>query len=158
MKKLLFLLLSILLLSGCEKKTLSHEYLTVEAQDNLIVIPTSKVSETATYVNYDLEGVTIQFILVRGTDGEIHFALNTCQSCNPSPDAYFVQEGEYFICQNCKNRFHVNEVGKTKGGCNPTPITYEEKEDTIELKLSDVEKLKSMFENWNGPTKNSISL
>ena len=30
-------------------------------------------------------------------------AFNTCQVCNPSPKAYFVQNGKNFICQNCKN-------------------------------------------------------
>lgn len=100
-----------------------NKQLTVKAnEDNNIILDTSNITSTATFVNYDDEGIIIQFILVRGTDNKVRIALNTCQVCNPSPKAYFIQEGEYLVCQNCGTKFHINKIGIEKGGGNPTLV------------------------------------
>ena len=69
-----------------------NKQLTVKAnEDNNIILDTSNITSTTTFVNYDDEGIIIQFILVRGTDNKVRIALNTCHVCNPSPKAYFIQ-------------------------------------------------------------------
>ena len=82
----------------------------------------------------------------------VRIAFNTCQACNPAPNAYFVQVGEYLQCQNCGNKFHIDKIGEEKGGCNPAPV--EEKEETDNQIIIDkdyVATYKEKFENWNGP-------
>jgi uncharacterized membrane protein len=37
------------------------------------------------------------------------------------------------VCQNCGNRFRIDQIEKIKGGCNPVPIL---KEDTTDLEAS----------------------
>lgn len=112
-----------------------NKYLTVKAnEDNNIILDTSNITSTTTFVNYDDEGIIIQFILARGTDNKVRIALNTCQVCNPSPKAYFIQKGEYLVCQNCGTKFHINKIGIEKGGCNPTPVE-EKKKKIIKLLL-----------------------
>lgn len=155
-----FLLIALFSLIGCESTAnqeteINHKFITVEAnEEDKIVIETEKVTSTATFVNYETEGVIIQFIVVRGTDGVVRIAFNTCQACNPSPNAYFIQEGEYLECQNCKNKFHIDQIGEEVGGCNPAPvIEKEETSNQIILDKSYVDTYIEKFENWNGPTK-----
>lgn len=93
----------------------------------------------------------LQFVVVRGSDGKVRIAFNTCQACNPSPLAYFVQKGEYLECQNCGNRFHIDKVGLERGGCNPALV--EEKEDGYQQMVMDtdyVSSYKEKFRNWKG--------
>lgn len=132
--QLILILILILTVNGCSTKTketkkqIENKYLTVKAnEDNNIILDTSNITSTATFVNYDDEGIIIQFILVRGTDNKVRIALNTCQVCNPSPKAYFIQEGEYLVCQNCGTKFHINKIGIEKEGCNPTPVEKNKK-------------------------------
>ena len=152
MKKII--LMSIIffsLLTGCSKK-IENQFITVEAKDDEIIIDTKDINDNITFVNYEVDGITIQFIVVRGSDGNIRIAFNTCQVCNPSPNAYFIQKGNYIECQNCGNRFHIDRIGVENVGCNPATIEeMEELEDKIILKTSYVDTFKEKFENWNGP-------
>ena len=164
MKKLLIILIlfiNILGLAGCVKEkneeVLSkNNFVTVKPDTNgKIIIDTKDITSTATFVNYkvdEIDGVTIQFIVVRGTDGKVRIAFNTCGACNPSPNAYFIQVGEYLQCQNCDSKFHIDKIGEEKDGCNPAPV--EEKEETdnhIIISQAYADSYKEKFANWNGP-------
>lgn len=152
---LILILILVLTVNGCSTKTkeakkqVENKYITVKAnEDNNIILDTSKITSTATFVNYDDDGIIIQFILVRGTDGKVRIALNTCQVCNPSPKAYFIQEGEYLVCQNCGTKFHINKIGIEKGGCNPTPVEEKQEEDNkIIISKDYIDTFKSKFKN-----------
>ena len=132
-----------------------NKQLTVKAnEDNNIILDTSNITSTATFVNYDDEGIIIQFILARGTDNKVRIALNTCQVCNPSPKAYFVQEGEYLVCQSCGTKFHINKIGIEKEGCNLTPVEEKQEEDNkIIISRDYVDTFKSMFKDLKEKTK-----
>ena len=140
----------IIFLVGCEsKEKIVKAKLNKEGN---IVIEKKDIKEKATFISYEVDGVTIGFIVERGTDGKVRVAFNTCQSCSPSPNAYFLQEGEYFQCQNCGNKFHVDEIGVSKGGCNPAPVEeMTEDDDTIIISSEYAKTYKEKFENWNGP-------
>lgn len=106
-----------------------------------------------------MDDVTIQFILVRGSDGVVRIAFNTCQVCNPSPNAYFVQKGDYFECQNCGAKFHIDDLGIISGGCNPTPVIEKtETENKIIIDKTYVESFKNKFVNWNCSVDSEIDL
>ena len=116
-----------------------------------IEIRADEVSSRASYFDYDADGITVELFAVRASDGSIRLALNTCQVCNGSPYAYFVQEGDDFVCQNCMNRFASTDVGLVSGGCNPVPITrdvYTEQDGFITLPSSFLEQNAYRFENW----------
>ena len=119
-----------------------------------IIIDTSGITETARYINYESGGSTIQLIAVRASSGEVRICLNTCQACTPSPMAYFIQDGNQFICQNCLNAFATDQLGLEHGGCNPTPI--EEKtvsSDQIIIPTAYLDQYSANFANWRGPTE-----
>lgn len=159
MKKFLSILaiFSIFILYGCDKQEeveKKNNIITVNPVDGKLVIDTTNITSDVTFVNYDSNGVIIQFIVVRGTDGEVRIAFNTCQACNPSPRAYFVQEGEYLKCENCASLFHIDKIGIEKDGCNP--IVVEEKEvteDKIIITTDYADTLRDKFVNWNGITE-----
>lgn len=170
MKKLLLvILLMCILVTGCSSskensnsnKSSKEDYVVLKAEkaeldlNGNIVIDKNSVTKKVSYINYSVDGVEIGFIVVKGTDGKVRIAFNTCQACSPSPNAYFLQKGQYIECQNCKNRFHIDEIGEESGGCNPTPV--EEKIDEADKVIIDsgyVKTLKEKFENWNGPKIN----
>lgn len=159
MKKfiLVFIIISIILCTGCstndqkKQSKVNAVKATLDINGN-IIINKDEIDDTATFLSYEVDGVTIGFIVVKGTDGDIRVAFNTCQSCNPSPNAYFIQKGEYFECQNCGNRFHVDQIGVEKGGCNPAPVEkMVDEEGTIKISSEYAKTYKENFENWNGP-------
>jgi uncharacterized membrane protein len=71
----------------------------------------------------------MEVIAVRASDGTIRTALNTCQVCYRSGRGFYKQVGEVLVCQNCGNRFKVDQVELVRGGCNPIPILEGEKSD-----------------------------
>lgn len=116
-----------------------------------LVIQAEEIGTEASYFDYDADGVTIQVFAVRASNNTVRLALNTCQVCSGSPYAYFEQDGDTFICQNCKNRFSSTDVGKVSGGCNPVPITaevYTEQDGAISIPSSFLEDSAPRFRNW----------
>lgn len=165
MKKILIILtlFCIFSLTGCSKSTdvktttdteIMNDFITatLNNEDN-IVIDTTNITSTATLINYEVDGVIIQIIVIRHTDGTIGVAFNSCEACNISPNGYFIQKGDYFECQNCGTRVSIDKIGIVAGECNPFPATeYKEEENTITLSKEYVESFKSYFEDWNGIT------
>lgn len=90
--------------------------------EGVVAISKSTISAETSYYNFDADGTTVQLIALAGADGTPHIAFNTCQSCNPSPQAYYVQEKDALICQNCGFDFAPEDVGVAAGGCNPMQI------------------------------------
>ena len=158
MKKKVFSFLIIfatLLSTACTKKEATNNFMELKKDiKKEIEINTEKITIDVTFANYEVDGVIIQFILVRGTDGVVRIAFNTCQACNPSPTAYFVQKGEYLECQNCKNKFHIDKIGIEKGGCNPAPVEKKTiKGEKIIVDADYVKSFKEKFVNWKGQVK-----
>lgn len=96
-----------------------------------IKIAKSGVTQTASFYQYVTKGgMLMEVLAVKATDGTIRTALNTCQVCYSSGRGYYVQQGRTLVCQNCGNRFDIDQVGKIKGGCNPIPIVGKDRQDT----------------------------
>ncbi len=135
--------------SNENKESTENKSINLEGDESgNIVIDTTNIGSKATFYNYNVDGTTIRLFAVKASDGTIRMAFNTCQVCNPSPKAYFVQNGKNFICQNCKNSFATDNIGKERGGCNPIPITANERidsENTITITKQFIESYKNNF-------------
>lgn len=121
------------------------------AKDTDIVIPVNSVTDVAAFYPAEINGTKLEVIAVKASDGSIRTAFNTCQVCFSSGRGYYKQEGSNLICQNCGNRFRMDEVEVTRGGCNPVPITSEYKEvseDTITISKDFLEQATVIFQNW----------
>lgn len=110
MKSLLFALLFVALIP-----------LAARADDDMIKIPLKDVSSTATFYKLDVDGVTVKYFLVKSPDGTVRSALNACDVCFREKKGY-KQDGEFMICVNCGQKFHLSRIGMVKGGCNPHPV------------------------------------
>ena len=166
MKKILVIVISLLLIVGCNKEE-THEHKVParlkEVTENIvkanlneegnIVIEESEITDKAVYIDYKYNDVTIGLLAVRNSEGKVIVVVNTCQSCGGSPYAYFVQVGDKIQCQNCGNLFAIDELDNlVPDGCNP--IAIEDRTDKNGQIIIGVNQLKSIvdkFENWQGP-------
>ena len=155
-KILVYVLLALaLVLSACgSSETVSSAFQDAELDDNGdIVIRETDISTDATFINYDVDGVTVQFIAVQDSSGAVRLGYNTCQSCSPSPRAYFAQDGDRLVCQNCGLSFSAENVGAGGYGCNPAAVTDAVRaEGTITVPASGAAAMAGRFANWQGPT------
>jgi hypothetical protein len=89
----------------------------------------SEINDKVKFYPYEADGVYMEVLAIKANDGSIRTALNTCQICFNSGQGYYKQEGNKLVCQNCGNRFGVDDVEIVRGGCNPVPILGENKSD-----------------------------
>jgi len=123
----------------------------VAAKDEDLVIPVNEITEKASFFPVEMEGVNLEVLAVKAPDGTIRTAFNTCQVCFASGRGHYKQDGDVLVCQNCGNRFHMSDVEVTRGGCNPVPITGDEKivdEDSITIPKEFLTEATVIFENW----------
>jgi len=121
-----------------------------EGQNDL-VIPANTITENASFIPVEVDGTKMEVIAVRDSKGEIRTAFNTCQVCNGSELAYYKQSGNQLVCQNCGNRFPMDEVGVSAWGCNPYPILGEQRitsGDSIIIPDKLLEYAKEVFSSW----------
>ena len=120
-------------------------------QNGDMVIQISDITETATYYGYDELDTYIEVLAVKSSDGTIRTAFNTCQVYYASGRGYYIQQGDDLICQNCGNRFRMNDVEVTRGGCNPVPISIDMKEitdATITIPKALFAEAEIIYANW----------
>lgn len=114
-----------------------------------LVIQKSDITETAKFIAVQADGTNMEVIAVKASDGTIRTALNTCQVCYDSGRGYYEQDGEELVCQNCGNRFDINEIGNTRFGCNPVPIIGQSEDgQTITIPGSFLADNAELFERW----------
>lgn len=158
-KYLIVILLIIPIITACtnskQSETIKNKFMMIKANsDNKVIINKNSITKNVTFLNYEVDGTIIQLIVAKSTDNKIKLAFNTCQSCNPSPNAYFIQKGEYLECQNCGSKFKIDEINVKKHGCNPLPVEEkEENKNQIIINKSYIEKYKTKFINWKGKIK-----
>ena len=159
--KFLPLMLAIVTLTACgstatqEKieESDSVRYITPTVDNGKISIDLDTLSEHALYVNYDSDGINIQMIAVNASDGSSRLSLNTCQACNPSPKAFFMECDGKLVCQNCGNIFTMDSVGIAAGGCNPMNISYEIVNGNLNVNVADLDNYADAFSSLDGPVE-----
>lgn len=100
----------------------SAENVTSIKKGGYLAIPIADLSQTASFYKADLDGTEIELVALKDSKGNLRTAFNACQFCYSSGKGYYVQDGNYLVCQNCGNSFTIDQVGIASGGCNPWPI------------------------------------
>jgi len=116
-----------------------------------ITIDKSAVTEKAAFYPYQSSDTYMEVIAVRASDGTVRTAFNTCQICFDSGRGYYEQDGDVLVCQNCGNRFTIDQIEVIKGGCNPVPIFENDKTETEEMvAISDdvMADYSTLFSKW----------
>ena len=153
--------MSLLVLTACSSNTATktQETAAVKSENNSksaqadsdLVIPVSDISEKVSFYPVEADGTKMEVLAVKAPDGTIRTAFNTCQVCYSSGRGYYIQEEDVLVCQNCGNRFAMDDVEVTRGGCNPVPITEEYKtvdEETITVSKDYLAEATTIFANW----------
>ena len=86
------------------------------------VIPISKLKNDVKFYSLNYNGANVEILAAIDKNGNPKVTLNTCQNCMGSPKAFFVQEGDSVVCQNCGIGHQIETIGTAKRGCNPIPI------------------------------------
>lgn len=85
------------------------------------------------YVYYE-GNKQVLFLAVMKPDGTVGVALDQCEICRPADwnkDAKgYAQQGENLFCKYCVTPITTNSVN-TPGGCNPIPVPFSVRENTI---------------------------
>ena len=116
-----------------------------------VVINKNEIETSATFYPYEVDGIELELMAIKASDGTIRTAFNTCQICYSSGRGYYKQEGDVLVCQNCRNTFTADDVQVVAGGCNPVPIFDEDKTETDEsITISEafIRESKDIFLNW----------
>jgi hypothetical protein len=114
-------------------------------------IPKKEVTATVSFYPYKAGGVLMEVLALRAPDGSVRTAFNTCQVCYSSGRGWYTQKGEYLVCNNCGNRFLASQVELIKGGCNPVPITRDQKSEDanfITIPKALLAEAKPLFLKW----------
>lgn len=116
-----------------------------------IIITKEDITENMSLYPYEIDGINLEVMAVKAEDGTIRTAFNTCQICYSSGRGYYEQEGDYIVCQNCGNTYTSEDVEVITGGCNPVPITTDNKTesaDSITINRALLEEYQTIFANW----------
>ncbi len=149
---LIVVVLGLLILGYVLVKALSPGTPDAAAASGEIKIVKSDITGTVKFYPYKAGKTKMEVLAVKASDGTIRTAFNTCQVCFNSGKGYYKQEGDELVCQNCGNRFKLDQIEVIKGGCNPVPIMEENKTDdgaNIVIAKDFLEANKELFANWN---------
>jgi len=107
------------------------------AQGGALKIEMKDLSDKAQFYPVNVDGTAMEVL--------------ACQVCYSSGKGYYIQEGDNLVCQNCGNKFGVDQVEIKTGGCNPLPIFEDEKTTTsseITVPYETLKKSETFFANW----------
>lgn len=108
-----------------------------------ILIPLKKVSDGNLH-RYEYRakaGTPIRFIVIEKSPGAYGIGLDACEICGVSG---YIQRGDTIVCKLCDVVMNKATIG-FKGGCNPIPLSYEIKNQTILIHKLDLDGQESVF-------------
>jgi uncharacterized membrane protein len=111
----------------------------VKPANGAVTIPVAKVSDGAAhFFRFSDDGRDIGFFIVKGRDGALHVAFDTCDVCFKEKKGY-VQQGDFMVCRNCNQRFASDRIGPhAVGGCNPTYLPARQSAGNIVISVNDL--------------------
>lgn len=111
----------------------------------------ANLDKDAQFFTYQTEDGKIGLLAVKDSTGAVRVALDTCQVCNGSPKAYFLEKDGVLQCQNCGNTFSYDIVGDTSQGCEPMPMdsaSWHVDGDTLSVDEAALENVAPLFSTW----------
>ena len=91
------------------------------------------------------DAITIQYFILKSSDGVIRAAFDACDVCWPAGKGY-QQSGDVMVCRNCGRKFASVMVNEVKGGCNPAPLNRKVEEGKVVLQIIDILSGKQYFD------------
>lgn len=110
----------------------------VKAEAGMVKIPVAEVNDGKAHFYTYNGSKTINFFVLKSSDGIIRAAFDACDVCYREKKGYH-QEGDVMVCNNCGQRFPSVKVNEIKGGCNPAPLERNMQGDFLVLNTADIE-------------------
>ncbi|MDR0828459.1 MAG: DUF2318 domain-containing protein [Desulfovibrio sp.] len=108
------------------------------AKDGVVTLDVSGISPANARNYIYREGQnSIKFFLVRDSGGVVRAALDACDVCWKEGRGYQPKDGA-MVCLNCGQRFPLSRIGIIKGGCNPHPLKFDLKDNTVSIESSEL--------------------
>jgi len=97
-------------------------YTPVQATDDMIRWPLTTFDDgQAHYYSFIDAGKSIDFFVLKSSDGVVRAAFDACDVCFAARKGYS-QQGDLMICNNCGQQFPSVRINEVRGGCNPGPL------------------------------------
>ena len=97
-------------------------YTAVQATDGVINWPLTTFDDgQAHYYSFVDGGKSIDFFVLKSSDGVVRAAFDACDVCFGAHKGYR-QQGDLMICNNCGQQFPSVKINEVRGGCNPGPL------------------------------------
>jgi len=105
-----------------------------------VIVPLSEISTTMKKYSYDVNGTTVRFFVVLGSDGKVRAAFDACQVCYKAKKGYS-QVNNNVRCNNCGRQFSIDDLGtENKGaGCWPSYLPNEVNGSDVRINVSDLQ-------------------
>jgi uncharacterized membrane protein len=91
----------------------------------------------AHFYAHQANGKTIQFFVLKSSDGVIRAAFNACDVCYLDKKGYH-QEGDEMVCNACGQRFPSDLINEVRGGCNPSPLERTIEGGEVVIRVDDI--------------------
>ncbi len=146
----LWILVAAILLTFCTANAETPAQGLPDVSESL-TIDTTGLNNEPTFIDWIQEATPMQLIALKGADGGVRLAFNTCQSCKGSPWAWFEYLGDGVLqCQNCMQLFPIETVGTEEAlGCSPISILeFTEDEGTVVIPEEVLSEAEPWFKNW----------
>jgi uncharacterized membrane protein len=118
--------------------TLASSEVKVVPGTDEVHIPISDVNDgKAHYYEYNTGGKTVDFFVLKSSDGVIRAAFDACDVCYAEKKGYS-QKGDVMECNNCGQQFASVKINEEKGGCNPAPLIRAVDGNNLVIKAGDL--------------------
>jgi uncharacterized membrane protein len=118
----------------------------VKATGGVISLPVAHVNDgIAHFYRYQSGTTSMAFFVVRGSDGKIRAALDTCDACYAAKKGYR-QQGDVMVCNNCEQQFLTVKINEVSGGCNPVAIPVQHSGDHLIIASADLDRSVRYFQ------------
>lgn len=91
------------------------------------------------------DAITIQYFILKSSDGVIRAAFDACDVCWPAGKGY-QQSGDVMVCRNCGRKFASVKVNEVKGGCNPAPLNRKVEDGKVVIQINHILSGKQYFD------------
>ena len=113
-------------------------YTAVQATDGVVRWPLTTFDDgQAHYYSFVDGGKSIDFFVLKSSDGVVRAAFDACDVCFGARKGYR-QEGDVMVCNNCGQRFPSVKINEVRGGCNPGPLERTVEGTDLVIRSSDI--------------------
>jgi uncharacterized membrane protein len=127
------------LLGSAGNGTAGASVAATDTEYGTVQIPLSEISETAKFYSLGVNGVEVNYFVVKGSDVVVSTAFDACDVCGGYKG--YQQIGNDMRCINCGRFFNIDDLGTKNsagGGCWPSYLSHDIVGDNIVIDEAEI--------------------